>query len=78
MKTSHGWLYWGNIWRLRPPQQWTDHCLETLEQYGFGDLAETFLEVDENKENIITKEEGENAAIKMMGDFDRCNWRNPF
>ena len=46
-------------------------CLETLEQYGFENLTETFLIVDENKDNIITKKEGEDAAITMMENFDR-------
>ena len=46
-------------------------CLETLEQYGFENLTDTFLIVDENKDSIITKKEGEDAAITMMENFDR-------
>ena len=46
-------------------------CLETLEQYGFSNLTETFLTIDANKDNIITKKEGEDAAMTMMEDFDR-------
>ena len=47
------------------------NCLETLEQYGFSNLTETFLTVDANKDNIITKKEGEDAAMTMMEDIDR-------
>ena len=46
-------------------------CLETLEQYGFSNLTETFLTIDANKDKIISKKEGEDAAITMMEDFDR-------
>ena len=46
-------------------------CLETLEQYGFENLTEIFLEVDANKDNTITKKEAEDAAITMMENFDR-------
>ena len=45
--------------------------METLEQYGFSNLTETFLTIDANKDKIISKKEGEDAAITMMGDFDR-------
>ena len=47
-------------------------CLETLEQYGFENLTEIFLEVDADKDNTITKKEAEDAAITMMENFDRC------
>ena len=46
-------------------------CLETLEQYGFENLTEIFLEVDANKDSTITKKEAEDAAITMMENFDR-------
>ena len=47
------------------------NCLETLEQYGFSNLTEIFLAVDANKDNIISKKEGEDAAMTMMELFDR-------
>ena len=48
-------------------------CLETLEQYGFENLTEIFLKVDENKDNFITKKEAE-YAFTMMEHFARkCN-----
>ena len=53
------------------------NCLETLEQYGFSNLTETFLTVDANKDNIITKKEGEDAAMTMMEDFDRSGINRP-
>ena len=43
-------------------------CLEIIEQYGIDNLSETFLEIDANKDNVITKQEGEDAAFK---NFDR-------
>ena len=43
-------------------------CLEIIEQYGIENLSETFLEIDANKDNVITKQEGEDAAFK---NFDR-------
>ena len=45
--------------------------LETLEQYAYENSAETFLGIDENKDNIIPIKVGENAAIKIMEDFDQ-------
>ena len=38
-------------------------CLEYIEQvFGIENLLETFLEIDVNKDHIITKQEGEDAA----------------
>ena len=48
--------------------------LETLEQYAYENSAETFLGIDGNKDNIIPKKVGENAAIKIMEDFDQSPW----
>ena len=53
------------------------NCLETLEQYGFSNLTETFLTIDANKDNIITKKEGEDAAMTMMEDFNRKGYIPP-
>ena len=44
-------------------------CLKTLQElFGIENLSETFLEIDANKDNVITKQEGEDAAFK---NFDR-------
>ena len=40
----------------------------------YENSAETFLGIDENKDNIIPKKVGENAAIKIMEDFDQSPW----
>ena len=38
-------------------------CLKTLQElFGIENLSETFLEIDANKDNVITKQEGEDAA----------------
>ena len=41
-------------------------CLEIIEQYGIENLSDTFLEIDANKDNVITKQEGEDAVFKYL------------
>ena len=49
-------------------------CLETLQQYyGFENLTEIFLKVDENNDNIITKKEAEDAFTMMEHFARKCN-----
>ena len=52
-------------------------CLEYIEQvYGIENLSETFLEIDANKDNVITKQEGEDAVFKYL-DRGKCKMSQP-
>ena len=49
-----------------------DHCKGTIEKwFALANVTEAFLDIDANKDEIITKEEGQDAAIKMMKNFNR-------
>ena len=54
-----------------------DHCKETIEKlFDLSNVTVAFVEIDANKDEIITKEEGQDAAIKMMKNFNRfCSGR---
>ena len=44
-----------------------DDCRKTLEQgFGLTNLTKAFLKIDTNGDNIITKEEGQEAANKNL------------
>ena len=45
-----------------------DHCKETIEKwFALTNVTEAFLDIDANKDEIITKEEGKD----VMKNFDR-------
>ena len=46
-----------------------DHCKETIEKlFDLSNVTVAFVEIDANKDNIITKKEGQDA----MKNFDRA------
>ena len=50
-----------------------DDCRKPLEQlFGLTNLTKAFLKIDTNGDNIITKEEGQEAAKKNFNRKPEC------